>query len=183
MKLSVRILMLIVMLMIAASPLSVLKVAAQDAPITDTQISRIRGNCVTALNTLNQLHASDGLLRVNRGQLYESISSKLMVQFNTRVSRAGYDISSLKSITTNYQKQLDTFRNDYQTYEEKLSSTLEIKCSKQPVEFLNSVEEARDDRNKVHDDTVQLNQYISDYQGAITTFENRFNQPVNEENQ
>lgn len=175
MKKYVRILVGIVLLAVFLTPLGVLKANAQEAPITDAQISRIRGSCVTALNTLNQLHASDALLRVNRGQLYESISSKLMTQFNTRVSRTGYDASNLKTITSNYQKQLDTFRTDYQNYEEQLSRTLDVDCSKQPVEFYNDVDQSRADRSKVHDDTTQLNQYISDYQTAVSNFRQHYN--------
>jgi hypothetical protein len=171
MKLPIRMIVFIATLIIALSPLSVLKVAAQEAPITDDQISRIRSNCVSTVSTLNQLHASDALLRVNRGQLYESISSKLMVPFNTRVSQTAYSTSDLKSITNSYQHTLDAFRTDYQTYEQQLSDTLNINCSNQPVEFYDSVLSAETDRTQVYTDTTKLDQYITQYQTAVSNFE------------
>ncbi len=150
--------------------------AQQQPPMSDAQIIRIRTSCVSALNTLNQLHASDALLRVNRGQLYESLSTKLMQRFNTRAVRANFAVTDLQSITMNYGHTLDTFRLDYQAYEEQLSAALKVDCSKQPVEFYTAVDLARTKRTKVHTDVQQLDQYVDDYETAITAFEQRYQQ-------
>lgn len=176
MKILSRILLLVAVFGTGFSIIHFSPVAAQDAPMTDAQIARIRGSCVSALNTLNQLHASDALLRVNRGQLYESISTKLMQQFNTRVVRANFTITDLLSITTNYNHTLDTFRVDYQAYEEQLSTALKIDCSKQPVEFYAAVGTARSKRVQVHSDVVQLDQYLDQYTSSISTFEQSYQQ-------
>ena len=52
--------------------------ADSGTPMTEAQIARIKANCVEAQTSLNQLHGTDGLLRVNQGQLYELISTRLM---------------------------------------------------------------------------------------------------------
>ena len=150
------------------------RVSAQDQPMTDQQIQLIRTNCVSAKNTLNQLHASDALLRVNMGQTYESMSTKLMDSFNGRVSNNHFNSSNLVSAMGTYNSTLDVFRTDYITYEVKLSSTLNINCLNQPVSFYDAVASSRTLRDKVHLDIVKLNQYIDQYQSAVTLFENDY---------
>src|SRR5688572_262917 len=110
-------------------------VRAENTPMTEAHIARIRDNCVDAQSTLRQLHASDALLRVNRGQLYESISTKLMAPLNSRISLNRLDGVNLVSIATTYEGQLTYFRQSYQQYEEAMSRTLKINCTNQPVVF------------------------------------------------
>jgi hypothetical protein len=145
-------------------------VSADNATTTDAQIARIRANCSTVKNTLNQLHANDALLRVNRGQLYESMATKLMSRFNSRATSNNLDVSGLVTITNNYSTALDTFRADYQTYEEQLSSALGIDCNKEPIAFYDAVASARTKRTQVHSDVTTLNQYIDDYSAAFDSF-------------
>jgi len=149
-------------------------VSAEEPPTTDAQISRIRTNCSAVKNTLTQLHVNDALLRVNRGQLYESIATKLMSSFNSRVSGNSLDASGLVIITSSYNNTLNTFRTDYQAYEIQLSAALRIDCTKEPVAFYDSVAAARTKRTHVHNDVLALNQSIYDYQGAFTTFATNF---------
>lgn len=160
---------------VALSAIGVVSAQAQDVlPITDQQIQRIRTNCVSAKSTLNQLHASDALLRVNRGQLYESMSTKLMDRFNTRAARNNFSNTGLVTATVAYGHTLDTFRTDYQAYEEQLSTALGIDCTKQPVEFYDAVDAARTKRNQVHGDIVQLDAYIDQYRSELTNFETNY---------
>lgn len=143
---------------------------AQSAPMTDAQIARIRLNCVSAKNTVEQLHASDALLRVNRGQIYESMTTKLMAPFNDRANSNHYDINGLTLAIQNYNSMLTTFRTDYQSYEEQLSSALNIDCTKEPVAFYDAVSLARTLRSQVHADVTHLNQYIDDYDTVLNVF-------------
>lgn len=138
--------------------------------LSDDQINRIKANCLSIKGSLNQLHASDALLRVNRGQIYESIGTKLMSTFSSRLSNNGLDNKGLVVVTNQYQTALATFRTDYQTYEQQLSTTLRIDCTKEPTIFHNSLLDARKDREIVHTDVVRLNQYIDDYRSAINDF-------------
>lgn len=146
--------------------------AQSAAPMTDAQIARIRLNCVSAKNTVAQLHASDALLRVNRGQIYESMTTKLMKPFNDRASSNHFDTSGLTLAIQNYDSMLTTFRTDYQSYEEQLSNALNIDCSKEPVAFYDAVSLARTLRSQVHVDVTRLNQYIDDYDTVLNVFIN-----------
>jgi hypothetical protein len=171
MKISKSLLLICLIVAVVLSGVSLLRVSAQDQPITDQQIEHIRSNCVTAKNTLNQLHASDALLRVNMGQIYESVSTKLMSGFNGRVSNNHFNNSDLVSTMNAYNTTLDTFRTDYIAYEVRLSATLNINCLNQPVSFYDAVVSSRVLRDRVHQDIVKLNQYIDQYQSAVTQFE------------
>lgn len=174
MKLSKKILIICLILVTTFSGVSLINAGAQSVPMTSDQIAQIRNNCVTAKNTLNQLHASDALLRVNRGQIFESMSTKLMDRFNSRVANNNYNNDSLISVTDKYGAMLDTFRSDYKAYEEHLSAAINIDCSNQPVAFYDAVATARTLRNQVHADVVKLNQYIDQYQSVVNQFEKEY---------
>jgi len=163
-------------MLIAATVLTVLlgittqTVHAQSTTLTVDQIERIRVNCTSTKSTLNQLHASDALLRVNRGQVYESMASKLMDPFNSRLSNNRLDAKATSVVTSSYRTGLDTFRTNYKNYEEKLSSAIRIDCTEQPESFYRTLEEARALRSKVHDDVTKLHRYIDDYRSAVGDF-------------
>ncbi|HSW77722.1 MAG TPA: hypothetical protein VLG36_02915 [Candidatus Chromulinivoraceae bacterium] len=145
-------------------------VHADDSLMTEAHIQRIKSNCSEAQSTLFQLHASDALLRVNRGQLYESISTKLMEPFNSRLTINSYNAADMVSIASNYDSELTTFRLNYQQYEEAMSATLAINCTNQPVAFYDSVTDTRAKRSKVHDSALALHKTISDYETAFEAF-------------
>ncbi|MBC7869105.1 hypothetical protein H7X69_02925 [Candidatus Saccharibacteria bacterium] len=150
-------------------------VSAQELSITDEQIARIRSSCVSAKNTLNQLHASDALLRVNRGQLYESMSTKLMTRFNSRADSNRFDVKDLTTVAQSYGTALTAFRDDYKSYEVQLATALNLSCLKEPVSFYDAVAAARTNRAQVYADVVKLHQYINDYKAAFDVFATNFN--------
>jgi hypothetical protein len=157
-------------LSLVATTLGHMVVRAETTPMTEAHIARIRTNCVEAQSTLNQLHASDALLRVNRGQLYESISTKLMAPLNSRISLNRLDGATLVSIAATYEGQLTDFRTSYQQYEEAMSRTLKINCTNEPVTFYDSVSDTRTKRERVHDSTTKLHQTVRNYKNEFEIF-------------
>lgn len=151
-------------------------VSAQSNKIgpTKTQIQLVRDNCLTLKTTINQLHTSDALLRVNMGQLYESLSIKLMSGFNNRIANNNFNNDVLTATTNSYNSTLDKFRTDYQAYEEQLSSAISINCNNQPASFYNAISLARNYRDQVHTDILKLNQSITRYQSNLDQFENDY---------
>ncbi|NTW62198.1 hypothetical protein HGB25_02205 [Candidatus Saccharibacteria bacterium] len=139
--------------------------------LTSQQLQDIATNCSSSKNTLNRLHSSDALLRVNMGQLYESISTKLMEGFNGRVGGNNINNSSLLAVYNNYNSDLDKFRTDYITYEKHLTAAMNIDCKSKPLEFFDAVKRARNDRIKVHGDVESLNQSLDSYRLAISQVE------------
>lgn len=175
MKKFVRPLILCAGLAIILSVTSFLLVRAQDTTtITPQQIEYIRGNCISLKNTLNQTHISDALLRVNMGQRYELISTKLMNRFNARVGSNNFSNTGLISAYRNFNTELENFRIDYKSYEEKLSETINIDCVLEPTAFYEAIILVRIERFQVYSDIVKLNKYIDEYLSAVNVFENSF---------
>lgn len=171
MKMSKKLLVIGFIFVGAICAVPLINVFAESPALSDQQITVIQNNCASAKNTLNQLHVSDTLLRVNMGQIYESMSTKLMDKFNSRIAYNRLDNANLVSAAKNYVSALDVFRLDYQSYEEQLASTLSIDCVNQPVAFYDAVLLAHQKRNQVHTDVSNLNQYIDEYKLAVEQFE------------
>jgi len=138
--------------------------------LTPDQVEMVKSNCVSVKNSLNQLHASDALLRVNRGQMYESMATKLMDNFNNRLGLNSLDNKAMTTVTTSYRTALNNFRADYIAYEEKLSAAIKIDCTAQPNSFYNTVQEARKLRDTVHQDVLKLHRLIDDYRSSVGDF-------------
>jgi hypothetical protein len=156
---------------IASLVFSVLAVTPSHADeLSNEQKDRISANCVSIKASLSQLHASDALLRVNRGQFYESVGTKLMSNFNARLNNNGLDNQGLVGITESYTLSLSAFRSNYQTYERQLAVTLKIDCTKDQAAFHDSLINAREKRTAVHADVTRLNRYIKDYRSAVDDF-------------
>jgi len=161
-------------LVVSAIVCGVYFIKASAKSLDQTQLDYISANCVSLKNNLNQLHISDALLRVNMGQRYELVSTKLMDRFNNRISSNSFKIDNLNDISLSYKSTLDNFRSDYITYEQSLSSAIKINCATQPELFYNSVQSVRSNRNKVYEDTKKLVQQIEDYRLEVLNFEKFF---------
>ncbi|MDN5275433.1 MAG: exported protein of unknown function [Candidatus Saccharibacteria bacterium] len=165
-----------VLLVVAVFP-----VQAQSTTLSDDQLQYIRANCLPIKNTLKQLHATDALLRVNRGQQYESMTTKLMERLGTRLVANGLTVAPLSDGLTEYNKTLAKFRTTYQSYEEQLASTLRIDCTKQPASFFQAIESARTKRTAVHDAVLDLHKAIDTYRAAFNAFRESFRQVSKDE--
>lgn len=162
-------------LVIVASVLAVTTVSASfvhaaDVEMTPDHVARIRANCVEAQSVLQRVHVSDALLRVNRGQLYEQMTTKLMSPLNSRISLNRLDGTTLALTSSDYERQLDSFRKAYIDYEETMSDALAINCADKPVSFYDLVNETRNKREKVHQETQQLNRIINRYGTQFDAF-------------
>lgn len=170
MKINRRIMALCLSLSVLFAFLPIIATFAENETISNQQVLQIRNNCNSVKNTLNQLHSSDALLRVNMGQMYESTLTKMMNRFNGRVESSGFGIADLSEISSKYGLALDNFRSDYKIYEEQLSLAISIDCSKQPTVFYDAVALARIERKQVYADVLKLNDYINQYQLALNQF-------------
>jgi hypothetical protein len=169
MKLPARLLTLTAIGAVIFSILGSVSASAQ-ATLTDDQLQKISANCLTIKSTLNQLKATDALLRVNRGQMYEAMVSKLMERFNGRLTNNDLDARATTVVASSYRTALQKFRDDYSTYERLLVAAIAVDCSTKPAEFHAAVELARDARFTVHDDVNSLHRYIDDYRSAVSDF-------------
>lgn len=149
-----------------------LPVHAQETPaLTDDHITRIQTNCQSAIATLNQIHANDTPVYINRNQAYFSISDKLIARLNSRLALNRYDTAPLVKIANEYNAELAKFRVAYKQYDTAMADLVKRNCSRQPVAFYDTVAEARKQRAAVHAVIAKLHTIIEQYRTAVDTFE------------
>lgn len=168
-----RVKILTVALVTALSVLVFATFAPTDARADDLspeQIEKVKTNCVSIKSSLSQLHVSDALLRVNRGQIYESMGTNLMDTFNARLGNARLDSKAMVSVTEQYRDALSEFRLDYIAYEQKLSAVIKIDCVEKSQTFHNQIAEARELRRAVYEDVQKLNRFMDDYRSSVGSF-------------
>lgn len=149
----------------------VVSAMAQSVLITQSQQELIVANCTEIKTTLNRLHSSDALLRVNTGQTYESILTKLMKRFNERAVLNNMISDELEVATVEFEKLLNIFRANYVVYEQRLSATIDINCATQPQAFYDSLAVSRENRRILHDSVQQLGLALEAYSGLLDKFE------------
>lgn len=154
---------------------STASVQANEQPaLGDAHKKRIVTNCTSATSSLRQLHRSDASLRVNRGQMYEYIGTKLMAHLNSRLAVNRLDGGKLIDEAARYDKMLTNFRAAYRTYEQQLSAVLRIDCKQQPEAFYYGVTDVRRKRADVYEQTTNLNRIIDDYYEGFKKFSTEY---------
>lgn len=144
--------------------------AADSTQLTDTELSSIQTGCSSLQQTLKQLNYSDTVMRVNQGQFYEEISSKLMAPMNSRIVLNHYDAGALVPIAANYATKLNVFRSEYTTYANALDKARGTDCTKGPQHFYDNVVSARTKRKKLHKTAGELNAMLKDYSSHFIDF-------------
>lgn len=153
---------------------SLMPAHAQEEELSQEHLDRIKASCTSAQHKIGQLHANDALLRVNRGQMYEAISVKLMTTMNSRIALNRLDGGGLVDTTAAYDQELAAFRVSYRVYEKQLSAAMRIDCHESPAEFYEATQTASESRKIVHDRVVKLHEYIKQYQKEFDKFHHNF---------
>lgn len=144
--------------------------AQSDENITQDKIARIREHCIENQASLNRLHQTDAFLRIDRGNLYRTISDKLMVPLNQRLVANRLDGGDLITIAADFETEYDQFYSAYIAYDNALTELLAVDCSKQPVTFYNALLEARTKRAELSGSNQKLKVLIRQYGDAFAAF-------------
>lgn len=151
-----------VFLTVMASPMA----RAEAQPLTEQYIASIKSGCSDALRGILQVQKTEAATRVNRGREYESLL-RLVAAFNSRVVLNKLDAPVLTSATSRLQTQFTSFQEDYLDYADKIDATLEINCKQAPVTFYDSLTSAREARQKVAADIVEMEKLLDEYQQGL----------------
>lgn len=144
--------------------------AQQSSVFSERHKLRIVESCTSAKASLARLHKTDTSMRVNRGQFYEFIGSKLMARLNSRLAINKIDASKLIVKTSEYEQALGEFRDTYRAYEEQLVATSQVDCHSNPVEFYQEVAKARASRAVVQQKVADINRLINEYYQIFVEF-------------
>ena len=136
--------------------------------ITPEAIEKIKNRCTENQAALNRLHQTDAFLRINRGELYRTVSDKLMVPLNRRLAANQLDAGSLLTITADYNKEYRTFFNAYIQYDNAMTKLLSIDCTKEPVAFYNALLDAREKRTKLSKSNLAIKELVRQYGVSFT---------------
>lgn len=143
---------------------------AQTAELTAEKQAIIVQSCVSAQTVLQKIQHNDAATRVNRGQDYETIISRLMTPLNTRATSNGYNNSAslLIDTTKRYQQSLENFKDNYASYDNAITGALKTKCKDKPAVFYGYIEEARSKRQDVAGDVANLTNLINEYKANVS---------------
>lgn len=143
--------------------------AVENVPLAPEKLDEIKATCVGAQVILQKIQYNDAANRVNRGQTYESLVTRMMIPMNGRSAVNGLSSSAatLAGITTRYQQKLDDFKDDYENYDDALTATLRVKCQQKPADFYNNLVEARKQRSGLAQDIAELDQLVGEYYQAV----------------
>lgn len=137
-----------------------------EGSLSDDQLSTIRANCVQAQIALQHVQESDKLTRINRGYRYESLL-KLMTSFNSRVAENKVDAPELISIASDYQKNWDAFRNEYSSYDDAMTTLVQMDCKSQPTTFNDQLVALRQKRTNLNNHVKEFDTLLDKYQSGV----------------
>lgn len=138
--------------------------------VTDEQIAAIKTHCLALQASLNQLHQTDTLLRLNRGKLYQTMVDKLMSPLNQRIASNQLDGSRLVKTTASFNQTYQDFKKKYSTYEVALGEVLKTDCTRQPSIFYSRLADARKKRQDLGKVNQQLVAGAEEYQTEFAAF-------------
>lgn len=144
--------------------------------LTESQTQAIIDSCNVSKIALADVHYSDAATRVNLGQEYANLTTRLMAPLNSRISLAGRDGVELTRITADYNGERTDFIEAYKRYDDSMSAALAIDCRRNPAEYYAAIDVARERRAEVREISRQLNSLARQYQVEFEAFVERTEQ-------
>lgn len=135
----------------------------------------IKAGCNNAQTVLNQTEKTDAALRINRGRIYNEVVD-LFYAMNARLAANKISAPKLVTITSEYEKELADFRDNYNKYDDQLNSIISLDCKSNPSDFYKSLTELRDKRGKLQNNLNELKKLFTDYQTEFDITRTKINE-------
>lgn len=146
-------------------------VIRQPAP---TQVGKIITECSNIKAHLGRLRSQDALMRVNLGQNYETMASRVMANFNLRAVSNRLNAADLVAKAAEFDENFTYFRENYTIYEKELVKLVNTDCAKSPTSFYEQLEKVRYYRSELNFNTSMLSKIADEYYQALEEFEKEF---------
>lgn len=143
--------------------LVVAPLARAEGTLSDVELRTVQATCVSAQIALQHVQEVDLLTRLNRGYRYDSLL-KLMTSLNSRVVQNKLDVPSFITIASEYQKNLDSFRYEFTTYDDSLTAIVHMDCRNEPTTFNDNLVALRSMRTNLYNRTKQFDELLDKYQ-------------------
>lgn len=149
-------------------------ISGQLRPSDSVIYNNITMDCPAVKKSLARVHENDGLARVNAGQQYDSIGTKLMARFNAKLAENKLDAKELFSLAAEFDTQLTNFRDSYRTYENAMRQLIKSDCEVYPQNFYYLLETVRAERENLNKTSQKLHEIIAKYRAAVETFASEY---------
>lgn len=169
-----RILLIVALLAVPLVSVSVVRAQEASPMISQEKITKIRDRCIENQAALNQLHQTDLFLRNNRGELYQTISEKLMVPFSRRLAANQLDGGVFLDLSASFRTEYITFNRAFIDYDNALTKVLAVDCTREPVAFYNELLNAREKRQVLSTSNQALMDIIRRYSTAFSDYRTQF---------
>lgn len=134
----------------------------------DSEITKaLRQNCSSVRVAVKNIHTNDALTRVNVGQRYNSISTKLMARLNGRLAINKLDSSKLVNITNNFESARLKFNSNYNDYDTAMTELQRASCLDNVADYYQKLIVARDARNRLSEDIKTMNDLLIRYREEV----------------
>ena len=131
---------------------------------TDSEITKtLRQNCSSVRVAVKNIHTNDALTRVNVGQRYNSISTKLMARLNGRLAINKLDSSKLVNITNNFESARLKFNGN----DTAMTELQRASCLDNVADYYKKLIAARDARNRLSEDVKTMNDLLIRYREEV----------------
>lgn len=145
-------------------------IAVQNEAVDEARLEKIQQNCIAAQVALGQVQHSDIAVRINRGQAYDNMLTRLMAPFNAQAALDRLDVAPELAQTTNeFEEVFDGFKQEYAQYERALSQVTRMKCQDQPQTFYDNLTTVRELRAGLQEDVVLLQDLAKEYLTHVDT--------------
>lgn len=168
---------LVLVVLLSASFFVIHTSVSAQSGLEQKHIEKIQQNCVTAQTTMQRVQKSDLATRINFGRAYDALMTKLMEPLNTRaVANRAPVAPALAEKTTNLEVNVETFRDHYAEYNNKLNETIRIDCRKHPEAFYALAVESKKLRAQLAQDITILKRITNLYQQDIIDYQKNLQQ-------
>lgn len=149
-------------------------VSGQLKPGDSALYNSIIMDCQSVKAKLIKIHENDGLIRVNSGQQYDLIATKLMARFNAKIAENRLKGGEMFNYAAEFDKHLVNFREQYRTYETDMVQLIKADCDAYPQNFYYMLESVRESRQKIHSEVVSLHNIALKYYNEVKKFSKNY---------
>ncbi|MGO3702146.1 MAG: hypothetical protein ACTJG2_03105 [Candidatus Saccharimonadales bacterium] len=135
-----------------------------------TIYSNIEMNCLDVKLKLSKVYEQDGLHRVNAGQIYDTMSNRLMARLNAKIVSDRLDGGDLIKTAAEFEEALVHFRDEYHTYEIAMNRLLKSDCQSRQHAFYIALRDVREGRKAVHESVQEIDKAAKEYYAAFKVF-------------
>jgi len=129
--------------------------------LNQSEQNKLKATCASAQGNIKSLTSRINNFSSKRATVFENLKTK-MTNLLTRLETSGVDTSSLLAPLTGLQTQVQDFSTDLDDYQIILTDLSEMDCTADPTAFKAALEEAREKRVELKQQTDTIKAYFAE---------------------